>query len=37
VARKHLEELRGQTVVVYLSGGNIDPDMLAHALAAAST
>jgi len=32
VARKHLTELKGQTVVAYLSGGNIDPEMLARAM-----
>ncbi len=36
VARTHLDELKGQTVVTYLSGGNIDPSMLAKALAHAS-
>ena len=28
VARKHLDDLQGKTVVAYLSGGNIDPAML---------
>ena len=28
VARKHLDDLMGKTVVAYLSGGNIDPAML---------
>ena len=28
VARKHLNDLQGKTVVAYLSGGNIDPAML---------
>jgi threonine dehydratase len=32
VARTHLTELQGQTVVAYLSGGNIDPSMLRRAL-----
>lgn len=32
VGRKHLSDLQGQTVVAYLSGGNIDPEMMARAL-----
>ena len=32
VARKHLEELQGKTVVATLSGGNIDPAMLKAAM-----
>ena len=31
-ARKHLDKLQGQTVVAYLSGGNIDPAMMNKAL-----
>jgi threonine dehydratase len=36
VARTHLAHLHGQTVVAYLSGGNIDPEMLARAMTRAS-
>ena len=34
-ARKNLERLQGQTVVAYLSGGNIDAEMMQKALALA--
>ena len=36
VGRTHVTQLQGQTVVAYLSGGNIDPEMLAHAMTRAS-
>ncbi len=36
VARTHVAHLHGQTVVAYLSGGNIDPEMLARAMTRAS-
>ena len=36
VGRTHVAQLQGQTVVAYLSGGNIDPEMLARAITRAS-
>lgn len=32
VARKYVNEMRGKTVVAYLSGGNIDPEMMETAM-----